>query len=87
MTFFSINIKEILHNMNDTVSYVFLGEEGVGKTTLLRALFQNILDNDQSNNREEMRADICEYRFGDQEFITQPLNGYQKKFIVSENLK
>lgn len=80
-------IKEILHHMNDTVSYVVLGEEGVGKTTLLRALFQNILDSDKSNFRTEMEADICEYRYGEQEFTTQPVNGYQKKFIVSENLK
>lgn len=80
-------IKEILHHMNDTVSYVILGEEGVGKTTLLKALFQNILDSGQLDFGAEMSGDICEYRYGEQEFITQPLDGYQKKFIVSENLK
>lgn len=75
-------IKEILHHMNDTVSYIFLGEEAVGKTELLKALFKNILE-----LREEGCADICEYRYGEQAFTTQAVNGYQKKFIPAENLR
>lgn len=75
-------IKKVLHSMNDTVTYVFLGEETVGKTTLLRNLFQNIV-----KINEEMDADICEYRYGEQEFMIQPSNGFQKIFLPSENLR
>lgn len=75
-------IKEIIHSMNDTISYICLGEESVGKTTLLRALFQGVLD-----IKEEMLADICEYRYGEQEFATQPRNGYQKRFVTEENIR
>lgn len=35
-------IKKILHSMNEPVSYIFLGEQGVGKTTLLKVLLSNI---------------------------------------------
>lgn len=75
-------IKEVLHSMNDTVSYVFLGEDEVGKTTLLKELFQNILE-----IQEEMHSDICEYRYGEMEFSTEAVNGYQKKFVTNENIK
>ncbi len=75
-------IKEILRSMNETVSYIVLGEEAVGKTTLLKVLFQNILD-----IQGEMQGDICEFRYGEQEYITPSANGYQKRFVPSENLK
>ena len=75
-------IKEILRSMNETVSYIVLGEEAVGKTTLLKVLFQNILD-----IQGEMQGDICEFRYGEQAYITPSANGYQKRFVPSENLK
>lgn len=75
-------IKEILRSMNENVSYIFLGEQEVGKTTLLKGLFQDILD-----ISGEMQGDICEYRYGEQEFVTPSVNGYQKKFVVSENMQ
>ena len=75
-------IKEILRSMNETVSYIVLGEEAAGKTTLLKVLFQNILD-----IQGEMQGDICEFRYGEQEYTTHSVNGYQKRFVPSENLK
>ncbi len=75
-------IKEILRSMNETVSYIVLGEEAVGKTTLLKVLFQDILD-----IQGEMQGDICEFRYGEQAYITPSANGYQKRFVPSENLK
>lgn len=75
-------IKEILRSMNETVSYIVLGEEAAGKTTLLKVLFQNILD-----IQGEMQGDICEFRYGEQEYTTPSVNGYQKRFVPSENLK
>lgn len=75
-------IKEILRSMNENVSYIFLGEQEVGKTTLLKGVFQDILD-----ISEEMQGDICEYRYGEREFTTPSENGYQKKFVASENMQ
>ena len=75
-------LKEIIHSMNDTVSYVFLGEEAVGKTSLMKKVFQNVVDVDW-----QMSADVCEYRYGEQAFASQPISGYQKRFVPSENLK
>ena len=75
-------IREILHSMNETVSYIFVGEDAVGKTTLLKNIFADIIE-----INEEMTADICEYRYGEQKFTTQPLNGFQKKFLPLENLR
>lgn len=37
-------IKEALKNMTTNTSYLALGEEGVGKTSLLSALFQDIVE-------------------------------------------
>lgn len=75
-------IKEILHSMNETVSYIFLGEQGVGKTTLLKALFSQILD-----IQEEIQGDVCEYRYGEQNITAFSAEGYQKRFVVSEDLR
>lgn len=75
-------IHEIIHSMNETVSYIFVGEDAVGKTTLLKNIFADIVE-----INEEMMADICEYRYGEQKFATQPLNGFQKKFLPLENLR
>lgn len=75
-------IKEILRSMSETVSYIFLGEEAVGKTTLLKEVFQNILD-----IQEQMQGDICEYRYGEQDFTAPLVDGYQKRFVASENMQ
>ena len=34
-----------------------------------------------------MQGDICEFRYGEQAYITPSANGYQKRFVPSENLK
>lgn len=75
-------IKKALQKMTDNTSYIVLGEEGTGKTSLLKNIFQDILV-----MQEDMAGDICEYRYGEQELVTPLLEGYQKKFVVSEDLK
>lgn len=75
-------IKEILRSMNEPVSYIFLGEQGVGKTTLLKVLFSNILV-----IQEEMQGDVCEYRYGEQDLTTFSTAGYQKQFVASEDMQ
>ena len=74
-------IKEALKNMSATTTYLILGDEGVGKTALLKYMFQDIVE-----IPDNMTANICEYRYGE-EFAELPaIEGFEKKFIVSENL-
>ncbi len=75
-------LKKALHGMTDNISYIILGEEKTGKTSLLKEIFQDILD-----FHEDMVGDICEYRYGEQELATPLSEGYQKKFLTSENMK
>ncbi len=75
-------IKKILQSMTDNTTYMFLGEKGSGKTALLRALFQDIFD-----TSEFMAGDICEYRWGEQEFATPVTDGYQRRFVTNENMR
>lgn len=75
-------IKRALQGMTDTTTYMVLGETGTGKSSLLRVLFQGIFE-----EAEDMAGDICEYRWGEQEFTTPLSNGFQKKFLTSENMK
>jgi len=75
-------IKKALQGLTDTITYIVLGEEGTGKTSLLRILFQDIFEVE-----EDMPGDICEYRWGEQEFTTPLIDGFQKKFLSSENMK
>lgn len=75
-------IKQALQGMTDTTTYMVLGEDKTGKTNLLRILFQDILE-----VTEDMAGEICEYRWGEQEFTTPLTDGFQKKFITSENMK
>ncbi len=75
-------IKKALQGLTDTTTYIVLGEEGTGKTSLLHILFQDIFE-----VKEDMLGDICEYRWGEQEFTTPLIDGFQKKFLSSENMK
>lgn len=75
-------IKKALQGMTDTTTYMVLGETETGKSSLLQALFHDIFE-----VTGDMAGDICEYRWGEQEFITPLSNGFQKKFIASENMK
>lgn len=75
-------IKRALQGMTDTTTYMVLGETGTGKSSLLGALFQGVFE-----ATENMAGDVCEYRWGEQEFITPLSNGFQKKFLTSENMK
>lgn len=75
-------IKASLRKMTDNTTYIILGNEGVGKTSLLRAVFQNILS--FSDCRE---GDLCEYRWGEQEVRTPLSEGMCKQFVTSENMK
>lgn len=75
-------IKKALQGMTDTTTYMVLGETETGKSSLLQALFHDIFE-----VTGDMAGDICEYRWGEQEFITPLSNGFQKKFITSENMK
>ena len=75
-------IKKALQGMTDTTTYIVLGEAQTGKTSLLQTLFQDIFE-----VGEDVSGDICEYRWGEQEFTTPPTDGFQKKFLTSENMR
>ncbi len=75
-------IKNALQEMNDTTMYMVIGEEKVGKTSLINAVFENVF-----KASGEMIGDICEYRWGEQEFTTPIKEGFQKRFLASEELK
>ena len=76
-------IKRALQNMASPISYVVLGDEGVGKTRLLQIIFQDILDVPDC-----MDADICEYRWGEQKFSVAIQDGYVRyigEYFFKEN--
>lgn len=79
-------IKDQIHNslrrMNDTSSYIVLGEEAVGKTSLLRAIFQEILP-----EQDNMAGDLCEYRWGETDYESPVTEGIQKRFVSSDNMR
>ncbi len=75
-------IKNSLHKMADNTTYIILGNEGVGKTSLLRAIFQNVL-----SFPDDLNGDLCEYRWGEQEMLTPIVDGMCKQFVTSENMK
>ncbi|MBQ2936817.1 MAG: hypothetical protein IJD96_11345 [Lachnospiraceae bacterium] len=75
-------IKNALKNMSETTTYLVLGEEKVGKTSLLHLIFNDIFD-----VTNEMEGDICEYRWGEQEAVTPIADGFQRKFMPSENMR
>lgn len=75
-------IQNGLKKMADTTSYVALGEEGAGKTSLLRMLFQGIID-----IKDDMIGDICEYRWGGQDFDMPVREGIQRRFISSSYMQ
>lgn len=75
-------IKKALQGMTNTTAYMVLGEAETGKTSLLRILFQDIFE-----AGEDMDGDACEYRWGEQAFTTPLSDGFQKKFLTSEDMK
>lgn len=75
-------IKRALQNMASPISYIILGDEGVGKTSLLQTIFQDILDVSDC-----MNADICEYRWGEQKFSVAIQDGYVRYFQPTEALR
>jgi|GEM_PF-1506572 len=74
--------KSALQSMASPTAYMVLGECGVGKTSLLKALFSDIVE-----IHDEIQADICEYRWGEQEFVTPMKDGAQRVFITSDNMR
>ncbi len=74
-------VKESLKRMADTTTYLVLGDEGVGKTSLLNAVFQ-----DMASFSERFLGEMCEYRFGEQELTTPVTDGMQKQFVTTENM-
>lgn len=75
-------VKNSLKKMTDTTTYIILGDSGVGKTHLLNAMFQDI-----ATFSESLQGEMCEYRWGEQEIITPLINGMQKKFVTSDNMR
>lgn len=75
-------VKLSLRKMTDTTTYIILGEEGVGKTSLLRAVFQDVV-----SLADMVEGDLCEYRWGEQELLTPVINGGQKKFVTSDQMR
>ncbi len=75
-------VKNSFKKMADNTAYLVLGEEGAGKTSLLNALFQEM-----TSFSDEFSGEICEYRWGEQELTTSPVDGVQKKFVTMENMR
>lgn len=75
-------VKNSLKRMSETTTYLVLGDEGVGKTSLLNAIFRDMVSFSDSFSGE-----MCEYRWGEQEFLTPVSDGIQKKFVTAENLQ
>lgn len=73
-------IKEAIKNMSSTTTYIIMGDEGVGKTELLKYMFRDVAD------IPDMTANICEYRYGEENAELPAVEGFEKKFIVAENL-
>lgn len=74
-------IKMALKSMSSTTTYMILGNEGVGKTSLLKYMFQGITD-----ISDNMTASICEYRYGEESAELPAIDSFEKKFVASENL-
>lgn len=75
-------VKNSLKKMADNTTYLILGEEGAGKTSLLNALFQEM-----TSFADDFAGEICEYRWGEQDLTTPPVDGIQKKFVTMENMR
>lgn len=75
-------VKKSFKKMADNTVYLILGEEGAGKTSLLNALFQEM-----TSFSDDFSGEICEYRWGEQELTTPPVDGVQKKFVTMENMR
>lgn len=75
-------VKSSLKKMTDTTTYIILGNNGTGKTSLLNAVFQ-----DMAVFSDDFQGEMCEYRWGEQELITPLKDGMQKKFVTSENMR
>lgn len=75
-------VKSSLKKMTDTTTYIILGNTGVGKTNLLNAVFQGM-----TSFSDNLEGELCEYRWGEQELLTPLINGMQKKFVTSDNMR
>ncbi len=51
-------VHDSFKKMNDTSAYMVLGDEGVGKTSLLHSIFQEVLP-----AHSDMGGSVCEYRW------------------------
>lgn len=75
-------IKKALQGMTANTTYVVLGETGSGKTGILQAIFQDVFDAEPN-----LPGDICEYRWGEQEFSSPVSDGFQKRFLPADNMR
>lgn len=75
-------VKNSLKRMSETTTYLVLGDEGVGKASLLNAIFQ-----DMACFSDSFPGEMCEYRWGEQELLTPVSDGMQKKFVTAENMR
>lgn len=75
-------VKNSLKRMSETTAYLVLGDEGVGKTSLLNAIFQ-----DMASFSDSFPGEMCEYHWGEQELLTPVSDGMQKKFVTAENMR
>ena len=75
-------VQNSLKKMTDTTTYIILGNAGVGKTSLLNAVFQGM-----TSFSDALQGEMCEYRWGEQELVTPLVDGKQKKFVTSEDMR
>lgn len=75
-------VHDSCKKMNDTSAYMVLGDEGVGKTSLLHAVFQEVLP-----EQSDMGGSVCEYRWGETDFELPGTDGIGKKFISSDTMR
>lgn len=75
-------VHDSFKKMNDTSAYMVLGDEGVGKTSLLHSIFQEVLP-----AQSDMGGSVCEYRWGETDFELPGTDGIGKKFISSDTMR
>lgn len=75
-------VKNSLKKMADNTTYLILGADRVGKTSLLNAVFQEM-----AAFSDDFSGEMCEYRWGEQELTTPVADGMQKRFVTTENMR
>lgn len=75
-------VQNFLQKVSESVTFVVAGDSGVGKTSLLHAIFQEALP-----GAERTTQGIEEMRYGVQDMMLQVEPGYKRQFISNPELE